>query len=586
MRRPRRAVAATGLALVLAASALTACSKNTGDQDSAGEQAQKQTSAIATDPKDSQGPAPEVPGAKRGGTLKMLFETDFEHLDPQRTYTVQAMSIQHLLVRTLTQFREDGQGKLTLIGDLAETPGKDVNGDCKTWEYTLKKGVKYEDGTEVKAADVAYGIARSFEETIDGGATYVQEWLADNPSYNAEYKGPYTSGNTNVPGLTVDGDYGLKFTFKNPHCDLPFALALPTSAPVPAAKDTKTEYDRRIFSSGPYKIKEYTRDTQLVLERNPNWDAKTDPLRHDYLDNVVVEMGPNATAQTERVLAGSGDDAAAVAWDGVPQSLVNQVLGGDQAVKDRLNHVPGPFVYVLSINNERIKDLKVRQAIGCALDKQGILLTQGGDAAGKLTNTLIADTTLGWADYPDPTGCGPNGDPEKAKQLLGGQKIKLVFMSRNSEYGQQTAPVVKESLEKAGFEVVVQYVDRAQHNPTARTRGNQYDIYITNWGADWPSGASTIPVLYDGRKLGPQGNSNVSYFNADDVNAEIDKASALPAGEAGDDWAKIDRMIQEKYYPVAPIYQTKHIVLMGAKVGGVFVSDTYGTEMLYNAYLK
>jgi peptide/nickel transport system substrate-binding protein len=579
-------LAATGIALVLASAALGGCQKNTGDSGSDSEKTQQQTSAIATDPKESQGPAPEVPGAKRGGTLKLLFESDFEHLDPQRTYLVQSMAIQHLLLRTLTQFREDGQGKLTLIGDLAETPGKDVNGDCKTWDYTLKKGVKYEDGTEVKAADVAYGIARSFEESIDGGPTYVQEWLADNPTYNADYKGPYTSGNTNVPGLTVDGDYGLKFRFKNPHCDLPYALSLPTSAPVPAAKDTKTEYDRRIFSSGPYKIKEYVKDTKLVLERNANWDTKTDPLRHDYVDSVVVEMGPDDTAQTERVLAASGDDAAAIGWDGVPQSLVSRVLGGDQSIKDRTLTKAGLFVYVLSINNERIKDPKVRQAIGCALDKQGILLTQGGDAVGKLTNTLMADTTIGWKDYADPTGCGPTGNPEKAKALLGGQKVKLAFMSRNTAYGQQTAPVVKQSLEKAGFEVVISNVERPQHNPIARTRGNQYDIYISNWAADWPSGASTIPVLYDGRKLSPKGNSNVSYFNGDDVNAEIDKAAALPAGEAGDDWAKIDQMIQEKYYPVVPIYQTKTLDLAGPKVAGVFLSDVIGTEVFYNAYIK
>jgi peptide/nickel transport system substrate-binding protein len=584
--RQRRAVAATGIALVLAAAAMSACSKNTGEEGAENEKAQKQTSAIATDPKDSQGPAKEVEGAKKGGTLKLITEADFEHLDPQRTYTVQAMSVEHLLTRGLTQFREDGEGKLTLIGDLAETPGKDVNGDCKTWEYTLKKGVKYEDGTEVKAADVAYGIARSFEESIDGGATYVQEWLADNPEYNATYKGPYTSGNTNVPGLTVDGDYGLKFEFKNPHCDLPFALALPTSVPVPQAKDTKTEYDRRIFSSGPYKIKEYVKDTKLVLERNEHWDPNTDPLRHNYLDSVVVEMGPDDTAQTERVLAASGEDANAIAWDTVPQSLVNRVLGGDQSIKDRTHHVPGPFVYVLSINNERIKDINVRKAIGCALDKQGILLTQGGDAAGKLTNTLIADTTIGWQEYPDPTGCGPTGDPAKAKQMLGGKQIKLAFLSRDNAFGQQTAPVVKESLEKAGFQVVVSYVDRAQHNPIARTRSNPYDIYISNWGADWPSGAATIPVLYDGRKLGPKGNSNVSYVNADDVNAEIDKAAALPAGEAGAKWAEIDKMIQEKYYPVVPIFQNKHLTIKGPNVGGVFVSDTYGTEMLYNAYIK
>ncbi|MFC7548190.1 ABC transporter substrate-binding protein [Plantactinospora sp. GCM10030261] len=588
--RQRRMVAGTGVAMLLAAVALGGCSKNTGEGGGAEEdRADQQTSAIATDPKDSQGPAPEVEGAKRGGVLRLITEQDFEHIDPQRTYTVQPMSVQHLLVRTLTQFREDGKGKLTLIGDLAETPGKDVNGDCKTWEYTLKKGVKYEDGSEVKASDVAYGIARSFEESLDGGPTYIQEWLADSPDFGAAYPGPYTSGSTTVPGLTISGDYGLTFEFTSPHCDLPYALALPTSSPVPPAKDTRTEYDRRIFSSGPYKIKEYVKGTRMVLERNPNWDPKTDALRHDYLDGVYIEFGPDDTAQTERVLAASGDDASAVAWDGVPQSLVNRVLGGDQAIKDRTIDKANPFVWVLGINNDRITDVNVRKAIGCALDKQGVLLTQGGDAAGKLTNTLQADTTIGWTEYADPTGCGPTGDPEKARQLLGGQTPKLVFLSRNTAYGQQTAPVVKESLEKAGFQVVVSNIERTLHNPTVKTRGNPYDIYITNWAADWPSGASTIPVLYDGRKLGApgsKGNNNSSYVNAEDVNAEIAKAEQLPAGEAGDDWARIDQMIQEKHYPVAPMYQSKTLDMLGPRVGGVFLSDNIGTEVFYNAYLK
>jgi peptide/nickel transport system substrate-binding protein len=583
MRRTNSVIAA-GVALILASAALTACSETT-DGDGGPDDAIVQSGTISLDPKDSQGPAPEVAGAKRGGALKLITQADFEHLDPQRTYTVGAMSIQHLLVRTLTQFREDGSGKITLIGDLAETPGKDVNGDCKTWEYKLKQGIKWEDGREVKAADVAYGIARSFEEDIDGGATFVQEWLADSASYNETYKGPYTSGNVNVPGLTVSGDYGLKFELKNPHCDLPYALALPTSAAVPQDKDTKTEYDRRIFANGPYKIKEYIKDTKLVLERNSNWDPKTDPLRHDYPDTVEIEMGPDDAAQTERVLSG-GADANAVAWDGVPQSLVSQVLDGNQAIKDRTLNRPGPFVWYMAINNERITDINIRKAIGCALDKEGVLLTQGGAAAGKVTNTLMADSTIGWQGYPDPTGCGPKGDPAKAKAMLGDKKVKLAFMSRSTAYGQQTAPVVKESLEKAGFEVVVTYVDQPSHNPTARTKGNPYDIYLSNWAADWPSGASTIPVLYDGRKIGPKGNSNVSYFNSDKVNAEIDRVSKLPAGEAGPEWAKIDKLIEEEFYPVVPMYQNRTLVVMGDKVGGVFLSDNIGNPVWYNAFVK
>ncbi|WP_422771696.1 ABC transporter substrate-binding protein [Plantactinospora sp. WMMC1484] len=582
--RPRLAVAATSAALVFAASALAACSENTGENGDSDNGGGKQfTSSIATDPKDSQGPAAEVPGAQPGGVLKLYKEEDFEHLDPQRTYTFLGMSIQQMFARTLTVFKEDGKGNVLLVGDLATDPGKDVNDDCRTWEYTLKEGVKFEDGSPIRAADVAYGIARSFEESIDGGPTYIQEWLADNPTYNASYKGPYTSGSDSVPGLTVRDDRTLVFTFAKPHCDLPFALSLPTSVPVPKAQDTKTEYDRRVVSSGPYKIKEYVPDTRFVLERNPNWDAKTDPLRHAYPDTIEVEIGPNDTAATERVLAGQGADQGGVAWEEIPQALVNQVLG-DKSLGDRVLRKTAPSVWYLSINNERISDVKVRQAIAYAIDKQGLLATQGGDAAGKLTHTLLADTTIGQTNYPNPYDGGPTGNPEKAKELLGGQQPKLVFMSRTSAFGQETAPIVEQSLEKAGFDVTVQYVE--DHNPTARTRGNPYDIYLSNWAADWPSAVSTIPVLWDGRKLGPQGNSNVSYFNADDVNAEIDRVSNLPAGEAGPEWAKVDQMIMEKYAPVVPLFQDNTFMVSGAKVGGLIISEQFGTPVFYNSYLK
>jgi peptide/nickel transport system substrate-binding protein len=582
--RPRLAVAATSTALVVAASALAACTENTGETNNSDNGGNRQfTSSIATDPKDSQGPAAEVPGARRGGTLKLITEADFEHLDPQRTYTFAAMSLQQMFLRTLTVFKEDGQGNVMLVGDLATDTGRDVNKDCKTWEYTLKEGLRFEDGTPITAADVAYGIARSFEETIDGGPTYIQEWLADEPVYNSTYKGPYTSGSDAVPGLTVKDDRTLVFNFAKPHCDLPFALSLPTSVPVPKAKDRRTEYDRAVVASGPYKIREYVKDTRLVLERNPHWDPNTDPLRHAYPDLIEVEIGPDDQAATERALAGKGADAGAVALDEVPQALVNQVLS-DPSLGDRVIRKSAPSVWYLTINNERVTDLKVRQAIAYAIDKQGILATQGGEAAGRLTHTLLADTTIGHTNYPNPYDGGPTGNPEKARELLGGQRPKLVFMSRSTAFGQQTAPIVEQSLERAGFDVTVQYVD--DHNPTARTRGNPYDIYLTNWAADWPSAVSTIPVLWDGRKLSPQGNSNVSYFNADDVNAEIDRVSNLPAGEAGPEWAKIDQMIVEKYCPVVPIYQDNTFLVTGPKVGGLIISEQFGSPVFYNTYLK
>ena len=47
----------------------------------------------------------------------------------------------------LTTWKDDGKGNVTLVGDLAETPGTNVNNDCKVWEFKIKDGVKFEDGT-------------------------------------------------------------------------------------------------------------------------------------------------------------------------------------------------------------------------------------------------------------------------------------------------------------------------------------------------------------------------------------------------------------------------------------------------------
>ncbi|MEK8109400.1 ABC transporter substrate-binding protein [Micromonospora sp. M12] len=57
------------------------------------------------------------------------------------------------------------------MGDLAETPGKNVNNDCKVWEFTVKDGVKFEDGRPITSKEIAYGIARSFDPDLSGGPT-------------------------------------------------------------------------------------------------------------------------------------------------------------------------------------------------------------------------------------------------------------------------------------------------------------------------------------------------------------------------------------------------------------------------------
>ncbi len=580
--RSRVAVAAVGALVVVAA--LGACSKNSGNDSNGNDHVTKNSGGVSTNPKDSQGPAPAVAGASKGGNLGILQETDFEHLDPQRTYVVQAMSAEQMFLRTLTMFRQDKNGKLTLVGDLATGPGKDLDGNkCKNWEYTLKDGLKYEDGTPITAKDVAYGISRSFSPQLSEGPHWLPQWLSDDASYNKAYKGPYNGGKDIADGLEVKGDKTLDLHFKSPHCDLPFAMQMPTSAPVPKAKDKGPNYDNHPFASGPYKIKTYTRGTKLILERNKYWDPKSDPIRHDYPDTVTYTFGDSDVTQTNRMIADNGADQTSVAQQNVPQSLVGKVTG-DSSLKSRTIAGQTPFVFYLAINTQHVKDLKTRQALSYAVNRTALIQTLGGPALASPATTLESPTVIGWKNYDTYPG-GAQGNVAKAKELLGGKHPKIVYGYRNNAVGQREAPAIQQALQRAGFKVTMKPVDATNYFTELGRKNNGWDLYISDWAADWPTGAAVMPVLTDGRTLQPSGNNVVSYFNSPDFNAKLDAAQKVPADQAGAKWAELDKEYS-KYATIIPMYYGRGLSLEGSKVGGVKISMTLGTNVYTDAYLK
>ena len=104
------------------------------------------------------------PSDKKGGVIKIANSGDWDTLDPGETYYGYSWNFARLYGRSLLTFKAaPGDASNELVPDLAEDLGKPTD-DGKTWTYTIRKGVKFEDGTEVKAADVAYAVARSIDK--------------------------------------------------------------------------------------------------------------------------------------------------------------------------------------------------------------------------------------------------------------------------------------------------------------------------------------------------------------------------------------------------------------------------------------
>lgn len=578
--RSRLSVAAA--AALMCAVALAACTKNTGTGDT-GPKAAVIGGAIATDPADSKGPAEPVPGAKRGGTLYSMQEADFDHLDPQATYVSGASAVRELISRSLTMFKLDPKtGKEILVGDLATNAGVDVNGDGRTWRYTLKSGLRYEDGSTVTAADVAYGVARSFSPDISTGPHYIQQWLAGSTDYNKDYQGPYQGGAAVPPGVTVHGNT-ITFHLRTPALDFPYAASFGTTSPLPKSRDTNpTAQDTHPFSSGPYKVASYVRDGKLVLVRNKYWRASTDAVRHNYYDKFVVLIGPSLTEQTDRLMADSGQDQYAVGYL-VPPELVGRVEN-DQSLKKRTLSGYQIFVTYLYINTQRVTDIDERRALNYALNKSGYLKAIGGSALGQVASTILSPTVAGYQKYDAYPTKGNEGNVAKAKKLLGGKKPKLVYAYENNAENQKYAATVQSSLSRAGFRIVLRPIDASKYYSIIGTRNNPYDIYIGGWGADWPSGSTVIPPEFDGTAIQPTGNNGPSYLNEPDVNRRIHQIEREPAARAAGDWAKLDKQIMTRYAPVVPIYYARALQLMGSRVHDVELSPGLGATIWYNAW--
>ena len=579
------------LGVTALALSLTACSQNSGStagtaaasggSSGTGVASAATVDVIATDPARSQGPAPAVPDATAGGTVTILRKNKISHLDPQRVYSFAGLMNAGLISRTLTGWVDQGGGRLTLVGDLATSPGSNVKGDCTQWEFTVKDGLKFEDGTPITSKEIAYGIARSFDPDLTGGPTYLQEWLAG-PDYDTAWD--FKANKTSLPpGLTTPDAKTIRFTFDKPRCDLPFAASLPATSPVPPDKDTGVDYDSKPVSSGPYMITDNTPGVQLVLDRNPNWDPATDPIRHQYPDRFVWSFGSDAEASANRVIADSGADQTALAWDGVPGSLVSATVN-DPALQARSLQADTPSANRLTINTERVTDINVRRALNYAIDRDGLVKTLGGPTVAAPMTTIMPDATIGFLDY-DAYPAGQSGDPAKAKEVLAGATPTLVLAAGDDSTGQETATQLKANLEKAGFTITIKNIPADDKLDETKKRDNAWDIWTDSWAADWPSGAAILPVLFDGRTIKAEGNSDTSLLNDDALNAEFDRIQALPPDQQASQWGPLDKRIMTDFAPAVPLFVDEAYYLHGSKLGGLFVSSVFGNPSFVNAYV-
>ncbi|GGN36034.1 ABC transporter substrate-binding protein [Streptomyces fuscichromogenes] len=581
----RNFLIATGVAAA-AGSVLTACSSGDSSGGSSGgkqEAAKAQTTTVKIGTaEDSKGPAPEVSGAKKGGKVYLLNDDDFSHLDPQRVYYAWNSLAVVVINRALTGYKVADDGSQTLVGDLATDTGTMKDGG-KTWSFTLKDGVKWEDGSDVTVDDVRHGFERAFASYITEGAMYVQSWLTGSTDYRKSYSGPYSG--KHLKSITTSGKT-ITFHLSEARPDFNYVVAMQSYAPTPVKHDTKQNYDKKPFSNGPYKVKSHDTDKSMVLVRNEHWDASTDPIRNAYPDEFDFSFGIEQLTAIDRLLADSGNDQYAVSWRTIPQERVQKA---QSEAKDRIFQGLSSGVSVYWINTTRVDDKDVREAIIKAWPTAAIRQLQGGSVRGDYATGIMSPLVAGYKSQ-DVWGKlkNPAGDPAAAKKILqkaGKTGAKIVYAYQQDPTQAKIKVVVENALKAAGFDVVSKGIDSTTWYDQTGKVANPYDIYWGGWSSDWPTGYSVFQPLFDSKAIA-DGGSNYSHLKDPAVDAAIKAATAETDNDkANAMWAALDKQVTEDAAFIPDVYM-RRLYLHGSKLGNVKMDPNFDGCMLYKLYVK
>ncbi|GGK43803.1 peptide ABC transporter substrate-binding protein [Pilimelia terevasa] len=520
---------------------------------------------------------------EKGGTVKLANGDDWDSVDPGDTYYGYSWNFLRLYGRGLLMNKPaPGKESNDLVPDLAEDLGKATDGG-KTWTYKLRKGMKFEDGTEIKAADVKYAVLRSFDKVVlPHGPQYFEQFL-DTP--RGGYKGPYKDPKADTKFIETPDDYTIVFKLKQAFADFDYLAALPQTVPVPQAKDTGAKYKEKVVSSGPYKFEKYEVGKSFSLVRNDQWDS-SDPNRKALPDRYEVSLKVNPDDLDNRIQ--SGDIDIDVQGTGVQTAMLGRVVG-DPKLKARTDNPTLARHWYTSIPSTvpPFDKVECRRAVIYAADRTAYQASYGGElAGGEIATTVMPPVIPGFQKYDlYPAGPDNKGDLEKAKEELtkcgkpGGFEINMAFRSDRAKE-KATAEALQESLKRVGIVLNLKpypsgdYFSQYAGNP-GFVVSNKLGLVTNGWGADFNTPFGFLSQIVDSRVILPGGGSSNVSVRSPEIDKMIDEAVVeQDKNKQYELYAAIDKKVMEEAFILPGVY-AKSLLLRPKNLTNVFVSDAF-----------
>lgn len=503
-------------------------------------------------------------GGNKGGILNATYASFPDYMDPQLSYTAEGWTAMgEIYIPLLTYKHAEGQEGSEVVPGLAKEMPKISNGG-KTYTLTLRPGLKYSDGTAVKASDFPYAIERLFKVNSGGSPFYTS-------IVGAEKFAETKSGG--IPGIKADDKTGeIQIELEKPRGTFTNELALMFAAPVPKGTPNEDLSADPPPGTGPYKIINSKPGRGWEYERNPYWAKANSKAMPEYptgnVDGAKITIVRNADAQVNDIEQGKYD------WmqNPPPANRYSQVKEKYEGSQLLVRPTISTYYFWMNTTRPPFDDVKVRQAVNYAIDPAAMERIYSGSIKG--TQQILPPGMPGYEKfelYPH--------DVAKAKEMLkeaNPSDTDITVWTDTESPNKEAGEYYEDVLKEIGFNTTLKILNADNYFTVI---GNQstpdLDTGWSDWYEDYPHPNDFFQPLLSGESILQTNNGNFANLDEAGLNKEIAELGEEQLGpEQEEKYAELDK----KYMELAPWAP------YGTRTLTTFVSDAINLDsIIYNS---
>jgi peptide/nickel transport system substrate-binding protein len=580
----RSAIRTAALAgAAVAGAGLLACKSSPSGSTNSSKQAapaQSPVSSAAFGLSGRTGTDPKGETPVQGGTLNWYIGGNPPTFDPHLNVSINTSYLASAVLsrpfRYKTGFDVSSYYALAIEPDLASSA---ESPDGTTWTLKLRPGVKFQNVAPVSGRAV---------EAEDLKATFTR--ATSNTNVNAANLSMIDPGQIETPDKST-----VVFKLKYPYAPFPTTLASAFYSWIMPREAVAGAYDtaKTIIGSGPFLLDSYTPDVAVNFKKNPDFIEKGQP----YVDGVRLAIIPDAGTRNAQFTGGHLDYITGPLLDTVP-TLIQQNPKAD-AIK-LIGNGNGVMYYNLRDSGSVFQDIRVRQALSLAMDRDGYA---AGSGFGKdHVQTFSVPPNVGkWAamaeDYPADTLQWYKFDLAKAKQLMdaaGASKtaMRMVYPAGNPadpQLGRQ-AEIARSMLAQLPWTIGYVTVDYNKDwinggKGIGYPGGGVPADAMAWWG--WSSRSSVDEYLFS--FFHSKGGGNFEHVNDPQIDQGIDKArSTLNEDDRVKAYKDVQRYIASKVYVLMGLENGLGYTFVSPRVRNLQLGDPsgFGTGFWSKVWLK